>query len=228
MWIVPLLAALISLFFALKFTSKFMNKRNASSLLYAIAMYMYALGAFANFYGAAFEWHDWTFKLFYGPGVALVGYLAAATVYVNTNKIVSHLFTAYVVVTTILMLIQLIPAQVDQAVLFNAGFDVDPKAMPDSVRAYSFPLSGVGGIVLMLGSIWSWWKSRLQGFVWILVGTLVMTIMGRLADIYSFLVPFKELIGLIIFFYGVSILDKKKYLLPRKAKTATSNESESA
>lgn len=225
MWIVPLLAAIISLFFALKFTSKFMEKKKASTLLYAVAMYMYALGAFANFYGAAFEWHDWTFKLFYGPGVALVGYLAAATVYINTNKIVAHLFTAYVVVMTILMMIQLIPAQVDQAILFNAGFDVDPKAMPDNVRAYSFPLSGVGGIVLMLGAIWSWWKSRLQGFVWVLVGTLVMTIMGRLAVSFSFLVPFKELIGLIIIFYGVSILDKKKYFLPRKGTPATSEKS---
>src|SRR5690606_23286481 len=133
-----------------------------------------------------------------------VGYLAAATVYINTNKIVAHLFTAYVVITTILMIIQLIPAQVDQAILFNSSFDVDPKAMPDNVRAFSFPLSGVGGIVLMIGAIWSWWKSRLAGFAWFLAGTLVMTIMGRLASMFSYLVPFKELIGILIIFYGVS------------------------
>lgn len=218
MWIVPLLATVISLFFAFIFTSKFMKSKRFPTLLYAISMYLYAIGSFANFFGAAFDWYVWTYKLFYGVGVSLVGYLAAATVYNKFKPIVGHVFLAYVAVITVLLLVALIPAQVNQSYLDQAGFAVENAAMADSVRQYSFPLSGVGGIALIVVAIWSWWSSRLEGNLWIAGGAILMSLIGRLAtmDLSSWLVPFKELIGIIVIFYGVMLLDKGKLFLPRR------------
>lgn len=222
MWIVPLFASVISLFFAFIFTGKFLKRKRIANLLFSIAFYMYAVGAFANFIGAAFEWYPWVYKLFYGTGVALVGYLAGAVVYNKFKPIVGHIFLAYVVIVTIMMTVALIPASLDQAILFNADFAVENEAMADSVRQYSFPLSGVGGIVLLVVALWSWWSSRLVGNLWIFGGALLMSLIGRLAtmDMFSWLVPFKELFGILVIFYGVMLLEKGKLFLPRKAAVA--------
>lgn len=222
MWVIPLLASVISLFFAMIFTGKWINSKRFSTLLYALSMYLYAIGSFANFFGAAFDWYAWTYKLFYGVGVSLVGYLAAATVYNKFRPLIGHIFLAYVAVITLLLVIAIVPATVDPAILFNSGFSVDNAAMPQDVRQYSFPLSMVGGIVLIVVAIWSWWSSRLVGNLWIAGGAILMTLLGRLATMsfFSWLVPFKELIGIIIIFYGVMLIDKGKLYRPRQLATA--------
>lgn len=230
MWFVPLLASAISLFFAFIFTSKFIKNKRFSTFLYAISMYLYAIGSFANFFGAAFDWHVWTYKLFYGVGVSLVGYLAAATVYNKFKPLIGHIFLAYVAIITILLVIAIIPAPVNQAVLYNSDLSVASSAMDDSVRKYSFPLSGVGGIVLILVALWSWWSSRLVGNLWIAGGAGVMSLIGRLAtmNFFSWLLPFKELIGIIIIFYGVILIDQGKLFRPRNlamAEAAATTES---
>lgn len=217
MWIVPLLASVISLFFAFIFTSKFIKRKRFSTILYAISMYLYAIGSFANFFGAAFDWYVWTYKLFYGVGVSLVGYLAAATVYNKFKPLIGHIFLGYVAVITLLLVIAIIPAPVDQAVLFNSDFSVDNSAMHSSVRQYSFPLSGVGGIVLIVVALWSWWSSRLVGNLWIAGGAMLMSLIGRLATMsfFSWMVPFKELVGIIVIFYGVILIERGKLFMPR-------------
>lgn len=221
MWSVPLIASAISLFFSFIFIGKLIKHKTMSNALFAIAFFMYAIGSFANFYGAFFGWHVWVYKWFYGAGVALVGYLAAAVVYTKIKPIIAHLFLAYVVIVTILMIVALIPAETVQVILVNADFSVDNKAMADSVRKFSFPLSGVGGIVLIFAALWSWWSSRLAGHIWILGGAALMSVIGRLAtmDLFSWLVPFKELAGIVVIFYGVMLLDQGKLFLPRKEKT---------
>ncbi len=222
MWIVPLLASIISLFFAFIFTSKFIKKKRFSTALYAFSMYLYAIGSFANFFGAAFDWYVWTYKLFYGVGVSLVGYLAAATVYNKFKPLIGHVFLGYVAVITLLLVIAIIPAPVDQAILFNAENSVENKAMADNVRQYSFPLSGVGGIVLIVVAFWSWWSSRLVGNLWIAGGAILMSLIGRLAtmNFLSWLVPFKELAGIIVIFYGVILIEKGKQFLTRNSAVA--------
>lgn len=214
MWIIPLLATLISLFFALILTDKFIKRKRISDLLYSLSLYMFALASFGEFYSSAFNWFTWLYKLYYYPAISLVPIMAAATLYARFKRIVAHLFLAYVGVVMLLLLIAIIPAQVNAELLAASGMTVGGEAMPDSVRRYSFWLSGVGGIVMILSALWSWWKSRLAGNLVIVGGALIMSIGGRLATAgWTYFLPLSELLGIIAIFCGVILLEKQKYFL---------------
>jgi hypothetical protein len=215
MWIIPLVATTVSLFFAMILTGKFMEKRNLHDLIFAISLYMFTIAAFAEFYSTAFNWFTWLYKLYYFPAITLVAVMAAATVYARFHRIVAHVYMAYVAILSLALLISLIPAEVNLELLLASDVTVGGEAMPPEVRRYSFWLSGIGGIVLLGSAIWSWWKTRLAGNLYIALGALVMSMGGGLAKMgWTHFLALSELLGIVILFYGVILLEKGKILFP--------------
>ncbi|MCF6094066.1 hypothetical protein L1765_08840 [Microaerobacter geothermalis] len=208
MWIIPLLATIISLFFALVLTQKYRETRKVHNLLYAISLYMFTIAAFGEFYSTAFGWTIWMYKIYYFPAITLVPVMAGGTIYIMANRWVNYVYLGYVGILSLLLLIQLIPAEVNTNLLFSADYAVGGEGMPDEVRRYSFWLSGVGGILLLVGSLYSWWRNRHKGFLYIAAGALIMSFGGRLAKMgLTAFLPLSELLGIIVLFYGVILLD---------------------
>ncbi|MBE3554205.1 MAG: hypothetical protein IMW85_04260 [Thermicanus sp.] len=225
MWIIPLLSSLVSLFFALYETEKYWKKRKRSDLLYALSLYLFTIAAFGEFYSEAFGWQIWIYKLYYFPAITLVPFMAAATLYIRTKPIIAHLFLAYVSILSLALLIALIPAQVNTEVLFQGKGTVGGSAMPGSVRGFSFWLSGIGGILLLLTSLWGWWRSRKVGFLYLFGGAMVTSLGGTLAKQgLAFFLPLSELFGILLLFFGVYTLSHQKKESPATHPTTQEKE----
>ncbi|WP_048601757.1 hypothetical protein [Rubeoparvulum massiliense] len=221
MWLISLLSTVISFIFGLIFLKKTIRRPRFSNILYTLSMFMFALATFGEFYSDAFGWTASIYKLYYFSALTLVPIMAAATIYVKMPRIAGHIFLLYVVVLAGLLLYNLIPAHVSMPLLQRSGVSVGGNAMPTNVRGFSFWLSGVGGILLMVVAIWSWWSARLAGHLLIAGGAFLMSLGGRLAAIgYAYFLPLDELFGIILIFVGVLALERRVPLFPRKAEAS--------
>jgi hypothetical protein len=95
----------------------------------------------------------------------------------------------------------------DKAVLAQHDAAVGGEALQKgSVIRTVFPplLSGVGGLILIVGPLWSFFKNRFVGNLYIAGGALVLSAVGRLAKMgYPEWLPLGELVGIAVIFYGV-------------------------
>jgi hypothetical protein len=205
MWVIPLLASMTSLFLTLDMIRQYLQKRKAHQLAYASGLALFTLAAFVEGIAMAFGWSPFIYKVYYYTGIVLVPVLASGSVFLLRRRAIGNLFLFYVVVTSLLMLLQIIPAQVKEDLLPAAGLTVGGGAMPESVRQYSFWLSGVGGIVLLVVSLYSFVRTRYWGNLFIFLGALVMSIGGRLAAAgLAVFLPLSELVGILLLYLGVA------------------------
>lgn len=207
MWVIPLLSSIISLFFTLYETERYLKSKAPADLLYALSLFLFTLAAFGEFYSEAFGWQVWIYKLYYFPAITLVAFMASATLYTRSKPLYAHLFLGYVLLLSLALLIVMVPASVDTKILFQSQATVGGAAMPPAVRSFSFWLSGIGGILLLGTSLWNYWRTRRTGFLFLAGGALVMSLGGGLAKRgLPYFLTISELIGILLLFYGVYLL----------------------
>lgn len=205
-WIIPLLASVISLYLALSLIGKWRGSRKASVFWFAISLILFTVASFTEFYADAFGWLIPIYKIYYFVAISLVAYMAAGTVYIlaKEKSWMGHLYIAYTVIVTLFFLIKVIGAEVDKTLLTNATFTIAGGAMPSTVRLYSILLSAVGGILLIFGALYSYWRTRYVGHLYIAAGAIVLSIGGKMAKTgLIYFLPLSELIGIILLYYGV-------------------------
>lgn len=205
MSLVAVLASLIALMFAWRLTVQYRKRKKTSLLLWAVAMGLYALAAFGEFYGLAFGMTPLIYKAYYFGAVSLVAVMAAGQVYFVSEKW-GPVFLGTAAVGLIAFLAHLGMVAVDAALLPGAGTVAGGEAMPPAIRKVYPPLlSGIGGTVLILGAFLSWWKTRRRPALMIVAGALVLMAAGRLAKMgFPQWLPLSELIGIAIMYYGVA------------------------
>lgn len=202
-WI-TLLSTLVSLALAVNMATQFVRKKKPAQLMYTIGLTLFTLAVFMEFTGAAFGWAPVTYKIYYFCGVALVAFLASGSVFLLPWRPLGYLYLAFVAVVSSLFLFQTATAAVDTAVLQSGAVTIGGDAMPDSARQYSFILSGIGGMVLILVALFSLIRTRYLGNLFILLGAIVMSAGGRLAATgWPAFLPLSELIGICLLFAGV-------------------------
>lgn len=207
MILIPLLSAVISFSLFVSLAKQFIKKKKIHHFLYALSIFMFAIATTSEFFAEYRGFTPLLYKTYYFSAITLVAIMAAGTVYlVNRNKKwISHLFLFYVATLSIWLLIRIIPSQ---PIIDITGLDISigGDAMPYSVRWFSFPLSAIGGMVLIFGALFSYWRTKYKGNLFIAGGAVVMASAGRLAAIglTSFL-SLSELIGIILLYYGVII-----------------------
>lgn len=205
MWAIPLLASFVSVALTWDMARQFARKRQAHQLAYALGLALFTLAVVTEFVATAFGWSPFIYKMYYYAGIVLVPVLACGSVLLLRRKAVSAVFCLYVAVVALMMLLQLIPVAVDEARLPEKGLTVGGSAMPDAVRQYSFWLSGVGGIVLLAVSLYSFIRTRYWGNLLLFFGALVMSAGGRLAASgWPALLPLSELLGIVLLYLGVA------------------------
>lgn len=173
---------------------------------------MFTLAAFGEFYSEWKGFNHFIYKLYYFPAITLVPVMAAGTLYLllRKNRWIAHLFLLYTVVLSIWMFVLLIPVIPDEKIL-GQTIAIGGEGMPDYIRRFSFPLSGIGGIVLILGALISWWKTRFKGNLYIAAGAIVMSLGGKLATMgLTTWLPLSELLGILLLYYGVVIHPSSK------------------
>ncbi len=222
-WIIPLIASIISLALTYSLVKQYMIKKKTHQILYAISLFMFAIAAFSEFYAEAFGFTAFMYKLYYFSAITLVPVMAAGTVYIlaKQKRLFAHVFLAYVVLLSLWLLFLIIPVQSYNEII-GQNIGVGGQGMPDEIRRFSFPLSGIGGIILIVGALFSYWKTKFKGNLYIAAGAIVMATGGRLATMgLTILLPLSELVGIILLYYGVVIH-------PASFKTNNANNTESS
>ncbi|MBL0385399.1 hypothetical protein JJB07_01955 [Tumebacillus sp. ITR2] len=204
---VPLGASLISLWFAVLLFRQYTGRKRLFQLWWSISMLSYACASFGEFYALAFGWSSAMYKFYYFNAVSLVAIMAVGEMYMLFKAKVGHLYLVVMIALMAALAFLLTTAVPDPAVMGHNDAAIGGNALPKgSVIRSVFPpiLSGVGGMILIFGPLWSWWKTRFTGNWFIAAGAVILSLVGRLAVLgYPEWLPLGELVGIVVIFYGV-------------------------
>ncbi len=163
MWIFPLMAALVAVAFAASLIRRFVARRRAYNLVWAIALLLYAGASVAMALGVLNGWTPFDFRMYWLLGAVLnVPYLALGELYLlSKNRWVNDAALVVLVFATAFALAKVRGAQVDAAAL--------AKQLPRGELAlgkgsaawrlaqyYSYPTY----TFLVLGTLWSALRMR--------------------------------------------------------------------
>lgn len=217
MAVIPLLATGIAVWFAVILGRQYAARKGLHQLWWAISMLSYACASFGEFFALAFGWNAGIYKFYYFHAISLVAVMAAGEMYMlfrDRLRVVGHAYAAAMSLAMIVLLVLLVQVEPNPAALATHGAAIGGEAMEKGSLIRSlFPplLSGVGGLILILGPLWSFWKTRFYGNLYIAGGALLLSAAGRLAKMgYPEWLPISELIGIAIIFYGVVLSSSRK------------------
>jgi hypothetical protein len=211
LYLLPWITFSISLSFTVFLFSRWRKRPAAHTFWYGISALMFSAAVFAEGWGQTIGWTIPLYKMYYFFAIALVSYMAAGTLYLLFPKGWNHVYLVYTVATSVFFLWRIWGAAVNTAVLAEAGMNVGGDAwMDQSVRIFSIALSALGGALLLLGSLLSYWRSRLFGHLIITASVLVLSAGGRLSKMgIDWVLPASELVGISLLFLGVLGLQKQ-------------------
>lgn len=209
MWVVALVSCAIGIWFTRVMLKQYLERRRPYQLFWSVGLAMFALATFGEFIGTAFGWSGPIYKLYYFAGVALPGFFGVGTIYLMTREkpVIGHIYAAVTGLIALLFLIKVGQAELNVSVLEASGFAPNhADIVPESARRpYSVLLSAVGGMVLIVGALYSWLRHQLTYNRLIALGGVVFVIGGMFASRFEIpeIMPFTNLLGIILIYMGV-------------------------
>ncbi len=210
----PLAATLISAAFALTLWLQYRTKRRPFTLVWAIALTIYAVATLMETLGASGLWNPFLYKMYYfAAAILLVGVLGLGTIYLLAPRYASLAITILVFLAAV-GLLGVIGAQVGTSVLETRQV---PQRFPTDgifnllAIAMAVFINLAGTIVLVGGAFWSayglWRRGQPRERVWsnvlIAIGALIVasgTGVSRLGVYELFYVS--QAIGVLVMFAG--------------------------
>lgn len=163
MWVLPLVAALLSLAFAVAVGRRYVLRRRPFEGVWAIALLMYATASFAMVLGVLDDWSPAEFRIYWLFGAVLnVPFLALGELYL----LVRREGVAHVVLLAVIFLTAFATSRVRAAPLHGEFLT---KALPlgkdvfgDGTLAYRLAqyFAYPSYVLLLVGCLWSAWRMR--------------------------------------------------------------------
>ena len=221
--LLPLASTIISAVFAVILLRRYAQRGGKHLLIWGIAMIMYGLGTFAEFY-LSLAWSATLFRLWYLCGATLVAaWLGQGTIHLLVRKPhVADILLIVLTIASVIAAIHLFATPLNESI-FDASVPVSHQyatnsakgivgLMPEGgVRSYSFLFNIYGTVALVGGALYSayiFWRKRIMpqrvlGNVFIALGGLAPALGGTLARVGAteFLYV-SELIGVVVIFIG--------------------------
>jgi hypothetical protein len=202
----PLFACVVSLFFAGHLAAEWSKSHRAYYIWWSVAIGLYAVSAGIEFYALAYGLTSALLKVYYFAAMSLVGFMAVGEAFLLTRHVVARVFMAAMLLLAAMLAYRLatlgtVPLHGREHML---GADNVAVLLPMSTRIWGIVQSAAGGVLLIAGPLWSWWKTRRLAALWIAAGALVLSGAGSLAGLgHPALLPFSELAGVALMYYGV-------------------------
>jgi hypothetical protein len=113
------------------------------------------------------------FSIFYITATSLVGFLGAGQLYLVVKHKLSHVFLGFVLIFSVALLLALVltPLPAVWGTLPSSTGDLGENiriisnGYPMSVRIYAIILASVGGVILLVGSLYSFIRDRGRYYV---------------------------------------------------------------
>ena len=189
-WIWPLLTALVGLAFTGLVLRQYLSRRHAQQLAWSAGLFFYALGAMMEFYSEFVKsWDPTVYRFYYVIAAVLVSCLGLGTIYlIFKRRMWGHIYLGYIAVMNLVFLGFALTTPLITANLVP-GITVGGKAMPETVRIFSFLNTIPGSLALFGGAIYSiilfatkrQYSYRMWANVFIAAGTLVIAAAGSMA-----------------------------------------------
>jgi hypothetical protein len=210
--IYPLITSLVALVFAVLVLLQYRRRRGVHQLVWSIALFVFSLAAFCEFYSEVWGWPVLLYRIYYVTAAALVAYLGLGTIYLIWKRKVGNVFLVIFVALIATMLVVALLAPVDTVALQERGVTVAGKAMPSYVRTFS-PLHTIPGTLALVGgavySVFLFWRRRdrlayrISANIFIAAGAIVIAAAGGMARAgqTEWLYP-AEMVGTVLMFIG--------------------------
>ncbi len=207
--IMPLIASIVSLVFAVTVLDQFFARRKPYQLIWAIGLLMYFISTGTEFWAETWGLNETIYRLWYLFGAILVAaYLGMGTLYLLVRQRVAHIIMAILLVASFYAAFRVFTASIDLSTIdYLSG-----SAMPQVVRLMTPFFNTFGTVALVGGAIYSAWvfwrrrvmRHRVVSNILIAVGAILPAVGGTHMRLGGSLLPFYllELLGVIIIFIG--------------------------
>ncbi|HEX2022063.1 MAG TPA: hypothetical protein VHH36_05075 [Candidatus Thermoplasmatota archaeon] len=182
-WLLPALAGVVSLAFAGTVGWHYAARRRPHRLAWTLGFLAYAVASFVEAQVAAQGWSLPLYRAYVPLAVAPVALLGAGTVYLLWPGRAAHAFAAAMALLVLASAAGALAVPLADADLAGQGLDLGVKALPRaSVARVSFAVvNAVGGLALVGGALWSWWRTRRPGLLLLGLGALLAALGGTLS-----------------------------------------------
>lgn len=169
--LIPLFTSAISFVFVVLLLNQFIKRRKIHQVLWMIALLFFGISTLMELLmnPDIFGFNVILFSIFYVTATSLVGFLGAGQLYLIFKNKISLIFLIFVILITIVLLSVLIftPFPISLTFVGELGEDIRviSNGYPISVRIYAILLASVGGMVLLLGSLYSFVRDRTRYYI---------------------------------------------------------------
>ena len=163
--------SILSLIFAGLLLRQYIQRRKIHQIMWTIALLFYGISTLMELLmnSEILGFNVCIFSIFYITATSLVGFLGAGQLYLVLKNKLSHIFLGFVIIFSALLLVALIftPFPTGLSFIGDLGEDIRiiSSGYPMSVRIYAIVLASVGGVVLLVGSLYSFIRDRSRYYV---------------------------------------------------------------
>ncbi|MEA3198784.1 MAG: hypothetical protein QOE90_212 [Thermoplasmata archaeon] len=214
--IVPLVAGVLAAAFAAMVWGQFSARRRPYQLAWALGLTAYSAASFIEAYVGSAPWSVALFRVYFPLAAATVGLLGLGSVLLARVNLGTALYAALTGLAVLVALmgpfaLSLSPdttvklADGTVTTLRDAGpaLGAAPVPLPNPGRVAFLLLNVVGGLALIGGALWSWWRTRRLGVLLIGVGAILPFTGGSLSDLLHLDVRVAlQAVGIVVMFVG--------------------------
>ena len=164
--LIPLFTSAISFVFVVLLLNQFIRRRKIHQVLWMIALLFFGISTLMELLmnPDIFGFNVILFSIFYVTATSLVGFLGAGQLYLIFKNKISLIFLIFVILITLILLSVLIFTPFPTSLTFVGELGEDIRVIsngyPMTVRIYAIVLASVGGMLFLLGSLYSFVKDR--------------------------------------------------------------------
>ena len=169
--VIPLFTSIISFVFAGLLLRQYIQRRKIHQIMWTIALLFYGISTLMELLmnSEILGFNVSIFSIFYITATSLVGFLGAGQLYLVVKHKLSHIFLGFVLIFSVVLLVALIftPFPTGLSFIGDLGEDIRiiSNGYPMSVRIYAIVLASVGGVFLLVGSLYSFIRDRGRYYV---------------------------------------------------------------
>ncbi|MCY0886754.1 MAG: hypothetical protein OWV35_12895 [Firmicutes bacterium] len=197
-------AAVLAAVFAVILAGRYRERHAPFYLWWTFSFSFYVMAFVMEALTVATNWHLlWQYQLYVIASSSLVGTMSVGTTYLAVPRRWAHGYAGFIILLILgvaVTVFALPPALHGSWTQLNAGIG----GIVGPTQLFYVLMASIGGTVVILGALWSWWKTRRLYNLLIAAGALVSTSGGTLAStgIGLSALPLMNIIGLLLIFWG--------------------------
>ena len=228
MYLIPLVAAVVGATFAVVVGRQYALRRKPYQAIWALALAMFGAAAAFETVGQLSGWSDATYKGYYLFGGLLnVGWLGVGSLVILATPRAGRVAVIVMVVISLVCVVAVLASHTNSTLLKTG---VPPAGAIDVPGLLPAIINSGGSLLLVGGAAWSAWRSfrasaprkRVLGLAILAAGAFIVAgghTLARSKGVYV-VQPLSEAVGIVVMFTGYLVIEARRELAPRKARTA--------